>query len=99
MGALEIILSLIIHLSKAVSPPGRMDIHLPHFRHFVHGLLVCPPSPRPTSDPDFGQGPGRIEADVRDKLLDDNLTVHDDLRWFFLREAASVFTRFHSFTN
>ncbi|KAG8996484.1 hypothetical protein FRB94_008243 [Tulasnella sp. JGI-2019a] len=90
MGALEIMLSLIIHLSKSVSATGRLDIHLSHFRHLVHGLLVCPPSPRPTSDPGYGQGPGRIEIDVRDKFLEENLTVHDDLRWFFLREAAVI---------
>ncbi|KAG8843651.1 hypothetical protein FRB96_003875 [Tulasnella sp. 330] len=90
IGALEIILSLIIHLSRAASPPGRMDIYLNHFRHFIHGLLLCPQSPRQTSDPAFGQGSGRIEIDVRDKFLDDNLTIHDDLRWFFLREAAVI---------
>lgn len=90
MAALDVVLSLIIHLSKVASSSGRTNIHLPHFRHFVCGLIVCPPSPRPSSDADFGQGRGVIEIDVRDRFLEKNLTIHDDLRWFFLRESAYV---------
>jgi U3 small nucleolar RNA-associated protein 19 len=76
--ALQILLSLFKHLSSALcaQTPSSPQIHTAHFRKIVSALLVV--SER------------ELVPDVREAFAETWLTVHDDIRWFFLREAASV---------
>ena len=59
-------------------------------RKWVHALLICPGSKRAGSLPDFGQGEGRIEMDVRDSVVQQWLGVYDDIHSSFLRESTLV---------
>lgn len=90
-------MSLLLHLSNAVSAPGLPRIHLPHFRKIVKALIVCPPSSR-TNDSVHGglNEVRRVEGGIKDKFLEIHLSVHDDIRWFFLREATYVRPTFMS---
>lgn len=91
IAALEIMMSLLTHLSNAISTPGVPRIHLPHFRKVVKALVLCPPSARAGHSATHAlNATGRLEADIRDKFVDVHLSVHDDIRWFFLREATYV---------
>lgn len=92
--ALDILLSLLRHLSSSlskVSSDGRPQFHDSHFKHIVRGLLICPPSPRPSPDVAYE---GKLMPDVRDHFVATWLNVYDDVRWCFLREASSVLSRF-----
>ena len=60
------------------------------FQKILSGLLVCPPSQR-NSPSKRSSGNGRLEADVRDCFVDIWFSDHDDVRWFFLREAVYVY--------
>ncbi|KAG8947482.1 hypothetical protein FRC04_010663 [Tulasnella sp. 424] len=91
IAALEIMMSLLTHLSNAISTPGVPRIHLPHFRKVVKALILCPPSVRAGHSATHAlNATGRLEADIRDKFVDVHLSVHDDIRWFFLREATNI---------
>ncbi|KAI6045529.1 CBF/Mak21 family-domain-containing protein [Pisolithus marmoratus] len=92
--ALDILFSLLRHLSSSlskVSPDGRPQFHHSHFKHIVRGLLICPPSPRSSSNRTCE---GKLMPDVRDHFVATWLSVYDDVRWCFLREASSVLSRF-----
>ncbi|KAI6166923.1 CBF/Mak21 family-domain-containing protein, partial [Pisolithus thermaeus] len=92
--ALDILLSLLRHLSSSlskISSDGRPQFHDSHFKHIVRGLLICPPSPRSSSDITCE---GKLMSDVRDHFVATWLNVYDDVRWCFLREASSVLSRF-----
>ena len=56
-----------------------------HFRKIVSYLLLCPPCARGEQKSD-----GIIDQDVLEHLLETWFSVYDDIRWFFLRDAAYV---------
>ncbi|KAF9227820.1 CBF-domain-containing protein [Gyrodon lividus] len=91
--ALDILFSLLRHLSTSLtksSTPNQPQFHFSHFKHIAQGLLVCPPSPRPGSTAALE---GKTAPDVREHFVDTWFTVHDDIRWAFLREAISVLSK------
>jgi U3 small nucleolar RNA-associated protein 19 len=96
--ALQILLSLLKHLSSALcaQTPSSPQIHTAHFRKIVSALVLCPPSHRTGSADDAPAKKRKVVSDrelvpdVREAFAETWLTVHDDVRWFFLREAASV---------
>jgi U3 small nucleolar RNA-associated protein 19 len=94
-------MSLLKHLSTMLSTPGNPQLHTDLFKKIVHALLVCPsshrvepsdaPSPQKKARRDGGAAQGALLVpDVHAHFLDTWLSVHDDVRWFFLREAACV---------
>ena len=102
--SLQILLSLQKHLSTALTTysiepstsKAQPQFHNNHFRKIVLALLTCPPSPR-SSHPSSSKkqksdelGEGSLKEDVSDAFLNTWLDVHDDIRWFFLREAGWV---------
>ncbi|KAH7889576.1 CBF/Mak21 family-domain-containing protein [Phlebopus sp. FC_14] len=92
--ALDILFSLLRHLSTSLtksSPPGQPQFHFSHFKRIVHGLLICPPSFRSHQDI---LREGRTAPDVRDHFVETWFTVHDDIRWCFLREATYLLSKF-----
>jgi U3 small nucleolar RNA-associated protein 19 len=97
--ALQILLSLLKHLSTALcaQTPASPQMHVAHFRKLASALVLCPPSHRtPSTDttPVKKRKTGseavvrELAPDVREAFAETWLTVHDDVRWFFLREAA-----------
>ncbi|KAF9455526.1 CBF/Mak21 family-domain-containing protein [Collybia nuda] len=82
--ALQILFSLQKHLSTSYSKTTP-QFHISHFRKIVSYLLLCPPSMR-TGD----SGTRIIDADVLNQFYETWLSVHDDVRWFFLRESATL---------
>lgn len=56
-----------------------------HFRKIVSYLLLCPPCARGKQKSD-----GIIDPDVLEHFHETWFSVHDDIRWFFLRDAAYV---------
>ncbi|KAF9246432.1 CBF/Mak21 family-domain-containing protein [Melanogaster broomeanus] len=94
--ALDILFSLLKHLSTSLtksSPDNQPQFHFSHFKHIAQGLLVCPPSLRPGSNASFE---GKTAPDVREHFVDTWFTVHDDIRWCFLREATFMLSRHSS---
>ncbi|KDQ53338.1 hypothetical protein JAAARDRAFT_433296 [Jaapia argillacea MUCL 33604] len=90
--SLQILFSLLKHLSTSLaksSTPTQPQFHASHFKKIVHALLICPPSPR-SHDQTVQVNDGKVEGDVRDMFVETWLSVYDDVRWFFLREAASL---------
>ncbi|TFK19927.1 CBF-domain-containing protein [Coprinopsis marcescibilis] len=88
--ALQILFSLQKHLSSSLSSAtSQPQFHVGHFKKIVNGLLLCPASARTKSANDEGT----IEPDVLDLFYETWFSVHDDIRWFFLREAATTITR------
>ncbi|EJF62521.1 CBF-domain-containing protein [Dichomitus squalens LYAD-421 SS1] len=95
--ALDIMLSLQKHLSSSLTrtadskqPP---QFHASHFRKIVSALLLCPPPPRATNTKKrkidtHGIDDRTLDPEVRDHFVNTWLSVHDDIRWFFLRDAA-----------
>ncbi|KZT68609.1 CBF-domain-containing protein [Daedalea quercina L-15889] len=93
--SLQILFSLQKYLSTALvtcspSPSAsssklQPQFHINHFRRIVYALLTCPPSSH-LSD-------GLLKDDVRDTFLNTWLDVHDDIRWFFLREAGTLLSK------
>ncbi|KAG6813337.1 hypothetical protein H0H92_011885 [Tricholoma furcatifolium] len=86
--ALEILFSLQKHLSTSYSKstPSQPQFHNSHFRKIVSFLLLCPPSSRqPATSKDTN-----IDPDVLEKFHETWFSVHDDIRWFFLRDAATL---------
>ncbi|EIN08634.1 CBF-domain-containing protein [Punctularia strigosozonata HHB-11173 SS5] len=99
--SLQILLSLQKHLSTALTaadPDRRPKFHVPHFRRIVSGLLTCPPSSRTGASSKTREGEATdadlteslLLPDVRDAFVERWLSVHDDVRWFFLRESPYV---------
>ncbi|KZT54860.1 hypothetical protein CALCODRAFT_510454 [Calocera cornea HHB12733] len=101
--ALEILMSLLKPLSAFLSKrSGQPRLDGKHFRFVVRALLVGP-DPGPLQPP---AGPGTrmaaersaerpaesvlMQKDVGDLFLQKWLSVDDDVRWFFLREAAEL---------
>jgi U3 small nucleolar RNA-associated protein 19 len=71
------------------STSSKPTFHIVHFKKIVCALLLCP-------SPSRGRRVGNsldnnhLDLDVRDHFVDIWLNVHDDIRWFFLREAPYV---------
>ncbi|KAJ7857769.1 CBF/Mak21 family-domain-containing protein [Mycena leptocephala] len=88
ISSLQILFSLQKHLSTSASlSESQPQFHISHFRKIVSGLLLCPPSRR------TAQGAqGVLDADVLHLFHETWFSVHDDVRWFFLREAGSLIT-------
>lgn len=93
--SLQILMSLQKHLSTSVSKNAGPQWHVSHFKQIVHGLLLCPPSTRKTShskrkkgEEDISSEDRNVDGEVRGLFIDSWLSECDDVRWFFLREAA-----------
>ncbi|KAJ8589171.1 CBF-domain-containing protein [Rhizopogon salebrosus TDB-379] len=92
--SLEILFSLLKHLSTSLtksSPTAQPQLHLSHFKHIVHGLLICPPSPRSEGSNKNGF---KTRLDVRESFVERWFGVYDDIRWCFLREATAVLSKY-----
>ncbi|OAX42015.1 CBF-domain-containing protein [Rhizopogon vinicolor AM-OR11-026] len=90
--SLEILFSLLKHLSTSLtksSPAAQPQFHLSHFKNIVRGLLLCPPSPRSAGRSKNAQ----TKLDVRESFVERWLSVYDDIRWCFLREATTVLSK------
>ncbi|KAJ7202823.1 CBF/Mak21 family-domain-containing protein [Mycena pura] len=88
ISALQILFSLQKHLSTAASASAvdaQPQFHVAHFRKIVSALLLCPPSLRAAQS-----SGGVLDADVLHLFHETWFSVHDDVRWFFLREAGSL---------
>ncbi|TRM62303.1 CBF/Mak21 family-domain-containing protein [Schizophyllum amplum] len=77
--ALQILFSLQKHLSSSISAPSKPQFHVSHFKKIVSFLLLAPPEHSAPLDPDVLQ-------EFHEKWFSEN----DDIRWFFLREAATL---------
>ncbi|KAG6845195.1 hypothetical protein H0H87_012522 [Tephrocybe sp. NHM501043] len=86
--ALQILFSLQKHLSTSYSKstPSQPQFHLSHFRKIVNFLLLCPPSLRRNSEAKNAT----IDPDVLHQFHETWFSVHDDVRWFFLRDSATL---------
>ncbi|KAJ3570848.1 hypothetical protein NP233_g4128 [Leucocoprinus birnbaumii] len=93
ISALQVLFSLQRHLSTSYSTTSssstkpQPQFHLSHFRKVVSALLLCPPSPRPGSVNAEDQ---LLDLDVASLFYETWFSVHDDIRWFFLRESATL---------
>ncbi|KAF8576410.1 ribosome biogenesis protein Noc4 [Ramaria rubella] len=77
--ALEILLSILKHLSEAFSKfTLQPQLHVSCLRKIVNGLLLV------------DNIDGKLDPDVRDRFVTTWFSVHDDMRWFFLREFAII---------
>ncbi|KAG2158491.1 CBF/Mak21 family-domain-containing protein [Suillus bovinus] len=97
--SLEILFSLLKHLSTSLtksSSAAQPQFHFAHFKHIVHGLLLCPPSPR-----SYGSSKhhSKTMPDVRENFVEVWFSVYDDIRWCFLREATTVLSKYSSAEN
>ncbi|KAI0747771.1 CBF-domain-containing protein [Daedaleopsis nitida] len=100
--ALDILFSLQKHLSSSLTRIGDSkqppQFHVSHFRKIVSALLLCPPSQRGNgikkrkTDPESGAD-HTLDADVRDHVVNTWFSVNDDIRWFFLRDAAILISK------
>ncbi|KAJ7244754.1 CBF/Mak21 family-domain-containing protein [Mycena haematopus] len=88
ISALQILFSLQKHLSTASSvSDSQPQFHVSHFRKIVSALLFCPPSRR------SAQGNNGVLDDGVLQLFQETwFSVHDDVRWFCLREAGTLIT-------
>ncbi|KAG9318573.1 CBF/Mak21 family-domain-containing protein [Chiua virens] len=94
--ALNILFSLLKHLSTSLtksSPDNQPQFHFSHFKHIAQALLLCPPSTRHGSTVSFA---GKLAPDVRGHFVDTWFTVHDDVRWCFLKEATYILSKYSS---
>ncbi|KAI0713329.1 ribosome biogenesis protein Noc4 [Earliella scabrosa] len=102
--ALEILLSLQKHLSSSLTHTGDSkqppQFHVSHFRKIVSALLLCPPSQRgkatkkrKTADTEASGADRNLDSDVRDHFVNTWFSVNDDIRWFFLRDAAILISK------
>ncbi|KAI9056634.1 ribosome biogenesis protein Noc4 [Trametes sanguinea] len=109
ISALDILFSLQKHLSSALTRTGdskQPQFHGSHFRKIVSALLLCPPSPRgsrlkkrKTDDDEEDALEARtLDHDVRDHFVSTWFSVHDDVRWFFLRDAAILISK-HAYAD
>ncbi|KAJ7644308.1 CBF/Mak21 family-domain-containing protein [Roridomyces roridus] len=82
--SLQILFSLQKHLStSAGSADSQPQFHVAHFKKIVSGLLLCPASGRSTQSTD-----GVLDPDVLQLFHETWFSIHDDVRWFFLRESG-----------
>ncbi|KAI4524777.1 CBF-domain-containing protein [Schizophyllum commune Loenen D] len=79
LSALQILFSLQKHLSSSISAPSKPQFHVSHFKRIVSFLLLGPPG-----------RPSPIDSDVLHEFHDKWFSENDDIRWFFLREAATL---------
>ncbi|KIY71078.1 CBF-domain-containing protein [Cylindrobasidium torrendii FP15055 ss-10] len=86
ISAIQILFSLQKHLSTAFSSANAPQFHNSHFRKIVHALLTCPSSKRTASS----ESNGEIDADVLHTFYETWFSVHDDVRWFTLRDAGTI---------
>jgi U3 small nucleolar RNA-associated protein 19 len=98
ISSLQILFSIQKHLSSVLSSASSSSVqpqfHVSHFKKIVSGLLLCPPSARSSHNGTNGREKFRLEPDVRNCFVDTWFSVHDDIRWFFLREAVYVYLNF-----
>ncbi|KXN84634.1 hypothetical protein AN958_12234 [Leucoagaricus sp. SymC.cos] len=95
ISALQILFSLQKHLSTSYSTSSSLSstskhqpqFHLSHFRKIVSALLLCPASRRPGSETSEDQ---LLDLDVANLFYETWFSVHDDIRWFFLRESVTL---------
>ncbi|KAH9901675.1 ribosome biogenesis protein Noc4 [Cubamyces lactineus] len=101
ISALDILFSLQKHLSSALTHTGdakQPQFHASHFRKIITALLLCPPSKRAArskkrkTDEDEGTD-HNLDTDVRDHFVNTWFSVHDDIRWFFLRDSAILISK------
>ncbi|KAF8155473.1 CBF/Mak21 family-domain-containing protein [Crassisporium funariophilum] len=91
--ALQILFSLLKHLSTSYTKSSNQkkpqpQFHNSHFRKIVSSLLLCPHSPRKSSTP---KADGDIlYPDVLSQFHETWFSVNDDIRWFFLRDSATL---------
>ncbi|KAK0223868.1 CBF/Mak21 family-domain-containing protein [Armillaria fumosa] len=91
VSALQILFSLQKHLSSMATKYSSLSVpqfHISHFRKIVSALLLCPSSPRKSSQ----ASDTYIDSDVLHVFHETWFSVHDDIRWFFLREAGTLLT-------
>ncbi|KAJ7164681.1 CBF/Mak21 family-domain-containing protein [Mycena crocata] len=87
ISSLQILFSLQKHLSTSFSSlDSQPQFHISHFRRIVAGLLLCPSSGRSSSQ----ISNGLLDPDVLSAFHETWFSIHDDVRWFFLREAGSL---------
>ncbi|KAF8679491.1 CBF/Mak21 family [Rhizoctonia solani] len=87
--ALQILMSMLKHLSTAFSTASNMpQIHSIHFRKIVGALLLCPSSSR--DGPIESEDHHKVQPDLRDTFIDTWLSSYDDVRWFFFRDATAL---------
>ncbi|KAJ2913776.1 hypothetical protein MD484_g6635, partial [Candolleomyces efflorescens] len=85
--ALQILFSIQRHLSTSqtqasTSSTPHPEFHLAHFRKITSGLLLCPAI--------GGESDGVLDSDVLHVFYETWFSVHDDIRWFFLRESVAI---------
>ena len=87
--ALEILFSLQKHLSTSYSKssPSQPQFHTSHFRKIISFLLLCP-KPTCPQQKNASANTTTIDPDVLHHFHETWFSVHDDVRWFFLRDAA-----------
>ncbi|RPD65784.1 CBF-domain-containing protein [Lentinus tigrinus ALCF2SS1-7] len=105
--SLDILFSLQKHLSSSLTRTGDSkqppQFHVSHFRKIVSALLLCPPSHRAAgskkrkTDAD-ALNDRTLDPEVRDHFVNTWFSVNDDIRWFFLRDAAVLISK-HSFSE
>ena len=86
--ALDILFSLLKHLSTSLTKSNlenQRQFHFSHFKRIAQALLLCPTSARRGSTASFA---GKTAPDVREHFVDTWFTVYDDIRWCFLREGT-----------
>ncbi|KAF9000720.1 CBF-domain-containing protein [Cyathus striatus] len=92
--ALQILFSLQKHLStsytKTSPQSSEPQFHISHFRRIVSALLLCPPSTRGGRQ---SKDDGIIDTDILNQFYESWFSVHDDVRWFFLRESATILNK------
>ncbi|KAL0065205.1 Maturation and nuclear export of 40S ribosomal subunits interacting protein [Marasmius tenuissimus] len=94
VSALQVLMSLQKHLSTSFSEhssPPAPQFHASHFRRIVNALLLCPPSYRSRGEASSSER--KLDSDVLNAFYDTWFSVHDDIRWFFLREAGSTLSK------
>jgi U3 small nucleolar RNA-associated protein 19 len=86
ISSLQILFSLQKQLSTSASlSDSQPQFHISHFRKIVSSLLLSPPSTRSTQN-----SKGVLDPDVLHLFHETWFSIHDDVRWFFLREAGYV---------
>uniref|UniRef100_A0A0W0EW87 CCAAT-binding factor domain-containing protein n=1 Tax=Moniliophthora roreri TaxID=221103 RepID=A0A0W0EW87_MONRR len=92
--ALQVLMSLQKHLSTSFSEhssPPNPQFHASHFRRIVNALLLCPSSSRKAQE--GSSSDRKLDPEVLNMFHDTWFSVHDDIRWFFLREAGSIMSK------
>ncbi|RDX45466.1 CBF-domain-containing protein [Lentinus brumalis] len=102
ISSLDILMSLQKHLSSSLTRTGDSkqppQFHVSHFRKIVSALLLCPPSQRAAGSKKRkteaeSHSDRTLDPDVRDRFVNTWFSVNDDIRWFFLRDAALLISK------